>query len=119
MLPVQLALRISVCSISVTVTGCSITSTATVSTTGTAGCFTFRAASFTGARLGLALATVCFAALAILRALGRLAELALRSFARFCTFDHILRLAMIAPLGLVGELQATLRAWPIKRQTEV
>jgi hypothetical protein len=36
--------------------------------------------------------------LAALRALPRLAEL--RSFARFCTFDAFLRLAMIAPLVL-------------------
>jgi hypothetical protein len=93
--PVQLALRVS--STSVTVgAGCSITSTATVSS-----CFTFRAAFFTGAGLGSALATVrfvAFAALAALRALPRLAEL--RSFARFCTFDAFLRLAMIAPLVL-------------------
>ena len=71
--PVQLALRVS--SISVTVitpgAGCSITSTATVSTTGVTGCFTFRAAFFAGAGLGLALATVRFAALATLRALPR------------------------------------------------
>jgi hypothetical protein len=81
--------------------GCSITSTATVSTAGAAGCFPFRATFFAGARLGLALATVrfgAFAALAALRALPRLAEL--RSFARFCTFDAFLRLAMIAPLVL-------------------
>src|SRR5271166_4113687 len=103
---VQLALR--VCSISVTVitlgAGCSITSTATVSTTGVTGCFTFRAAFFTGAGLGLALATVRFvgfprADLATLRALPRLAEFPLRSFARFCTFDAFLRLAMIDPPG--------------------
>ena len=100
--PVQLALRVS--SISVTVitpgAGCSITSTATVSTTGVTGFFTFREALFTGAGLGLALATVrfvAFAALAALRVLPRLA--ALRSFARFCTFDAFLRLAMIAPFG--------------------
>jgi hypothetical protein len=37
--------------------------------------------------------------LAALRALPRLAEL--RSFARFCTFDAFLRLAMIDPLGAV------------------
>jgi hypothetical protein len=64
------------------------------------GCFTFRAAFFTGARLGFALATVrfvAFAALAALRALPRLAEL--RSFDRFCTFDAFLRLAMIDPPG--------------------
>jgi hypothetical protein len=41
------------------------------------------------ARLGLALATVRFAALATLRALPP----------RFCTFDAFLRLAVIAPLG--------------------
>jgi hypothetical protein len=72
--------------------GCSITSTATVSTTGVIGCFTFRAAFFTGARLGLALATARFAALDdILRDLPRLAEFPLRSFALFCTFDAFLR----------------------------
>jgi hypothetical protein len=80
--------------------GCSITSTATVSTAGAAGRFTFRAAFFTGAVLGLALATVRFVALALadlvaLRALPRVAEF------RFCTFDPFLRLAMIAP-ALVG-----------------
>jgi hypothetical protein len=78
--------------------GCSITSVATASTTGVTGCFTFRAAFFAGAGLGLALATVgfvAFAALAALRALPGLAEL--RSFARFCTFDAFLRLAMIDP----------------------
>ena len=65
------------------------------------GGLTFRAAFFTGAGLGFALATVRFAgaALAALRALPRLAEL--RSFARFCTFDAFLRLAMIRP-ALVG-----------------
>jgi hypothetical protein len=78
--------------------GCSITSTATVSTTGATGCFTFRATFFTVARLGLA---VAFAALVTLRALPRLAEFPLRSFARFCTFDAFLRLAMIRP-ALVG-----------------
>ena len=72
-------------------------STATVSTTGVTGRFTFRAAFFTGVGVGvgLALATVrfvAFAALAALRAVPRLAEL--RSFARFCTFDAFLRLAM-------------------------
>jgi hypothetical protein len=80
--------------------GCSITSTATVSITGAADGFTFRAAFFAGAGLGLALATVRFIALAPLRALPRLAELPLRSFARFCTFDAFLRLAMITPLVL-------------------
>jgi hypothetical protein len=56
-----------------------------------AHCFTFRAAFFTGAGLGLAFATVRFAVLATLRALLRLAEFPLRSFARFCTFDPFLR----------------------------
>jgi hypothetical protein len=102
---VQLALRVS--SISVTVitpgAGCSITSTATVSIAGAADGFTFRAAFFTGAGLGLAVAAVrfvAFAALDTLRALPRAADFALRSFARFCTFDAFLRLAMIAPLVL-------------------
>jgi hypothetical protein len=45
--------------------------------------------------LGLALATVRFAVLATLRVLLRLAEFALRSLARLCTFDPFLRLAMI------------------------
>jgi hypothetical protein len=80
--------------------GCSITSTATVSTTGATGWFTFRAAFFTGAGLGLTLATVRFAAFATLRALPRLADFPLRSFARYCTFDAFLRLAMITPLVL-------------------
>jgi hypothetical protein len=83
--------------------GCSITSTATVSIAGAADGFTFRATFFTDAGLGLALATgrfVAFAALAALRALPRLAEFPLRSFARFCTFDAFLRLAMIDPLVL-------------------
>jgi len=102
--PVQLAFRVS--SISVIVitpgAGCSIRSTMTVSATEVTGRFTFGAAFFTAAGLGLALATVrfvAFAALDTLRALPRLAELPLRSFARFCTFDAFLRLAMIAPLG--------------------
>jgi hypothetical protein len=55
----------------------------------------FRAAFFTGERLGLTLIAVRFAAFATLRALPRLAELALRSLARPCTFDPFLRLAMI------------------------
>ena len=78
---------------SVTATGCSITSAATVSTSGAIGCFTFRASFFTGARLGLglALATARFAVLATLRALLRLAEFALRSLARLCAFDPFLR----------------------------
>ena len=108
--PVQLALRVS--STSVTVgAGCSITSTATVSTTGVTACFTFRAAFFAGARLGLAVATVrfvAFPALAALRALPRLAEL--RSFARFCTFDAFLRLAMIDPLVLRHDTAVQLAA---------
>jgi hypothetical protein len=97
----QLALRIS--SISVTVitpgAGCSITSTPTVSTIGAVGCFTFRAAFFTGARLGFGFATVRFVVFACvaLRAQPRLAEFPLRSFARFCTFDAFLRFAMIDP----------------------
>ena len=66
----------------------------TVSTTGVTGRFTFRATFFTGAGLGLALATVRFAG-AALRALPRLADFPLRSFARFCTFDAFLRLAII------------------------
>jgi hypothetical protein len=76
---------------------CSITSTATVSTAGATGCFTFRAAYFTGASLGLALAAVRFAALDTLRGLPRFAEFPLASFPRFCTFDAFLRLAMITP----------------------
>jgi len=100
--PVQLALRVASTSVTVITpgAGCSITSTATVSTTGVTGGFTFRATFFTSAGLGLALATVrfgAFAALAALRALTRLAEL--RSFADFCTFDAFLRLAMIDPPG--------------------
>ena len=87
---------------SVTATGCSITSEATVSAAGATGCFIFRATFFTGAGLGLglALATARFAVLAILRVLLRLAEFALRSLARPCTFDRFLRLAMITPFGL-------------------
>ncbi len=100
--PVQLALRVSSTSVTVITpgAGCSITSTATISTTGVTGRFTFRAAFFTGEGFGLALATVrvvALAALDALRALPRLAEFPLRSFARFCTFDAFLRLAMIAP----------------------
>jgi hypothetical protein len=54
-------------------------------------------------RLGLALATACFAALATLRPLLRLAEIVLRSLARRCSlarlriFEPFLRLAMLAP----------------------
>ena len=62
-----------------------------VSTTGATGGFTFRAIFFTGAGLGLALATVRFTALAALRALGRFAEFALRGLAPLCTFDPFLR----------------------------
>ena len=101
---VQPARRTSVSSTSVTVitpgAGCSIASTATVSTTAAIGCFTFRAVFFTGARLGLALAAigfVAFAALDALRGLPRLAEFAFGGFPRFCTFDPFLRLAMINP----------------------
>src|SRR5262249_59458911 len=72
-----------------------IASTATVSTTGATGCLTFRAAFFTGVRLGFAFATVF--ACAALRALPRLAEVPLRGFARFCSFDLFLRFAMIVP----------------------
>jgi hypothetical protein len=65
------------------------------------GCFNFRAAFFTGTRFGLALAIVRFAAadFVALRGLPRLAEFPLRTFARFCTFDFFLCLAMIAPAG--------------------
>jgi hypothetical protein len=86
--------------------GCSITSTATISTAGATGCFTFRAAFFAVPRLGFALATVRFAALATLRALPRLAEFPLRSFARLRAFDAFLRLAMIVPW-----------VWPVIRNT--
>jgi len=92
-----------------------------VSTTGATGCFTFRAAFLIGARLGLALATVRFlvAGFATLRALPRLAEFPLLSFARFCTFALFLRLAMIAPSPVGVRYKASPRAWLIKRQTEV
>ena len=98
-----------------TATGCSITSAATVSTTGTAGCFTFRAAFFAGAGLGLDLATVRFVAFAILDALlglPRLAEFALRSLARPCTFGRFLRLAMMDAPGLVRARQLALMPNP-------
>jgi hypothetical protein len=78
--------------------GRSITSTTTVSTAGATGCFIFRKASFTGARLGLAPRLVAFADFATLRASRRFAEFPLRSFERFRTFDCFLRLAMIVPL---------------------
>jgi hypothetical protein len=69
-----------------------------------AGRLISRATFFTGARLGLALATVRFVAfpradLATFRALAH-AAVPLGSFPRFCTFDAFLRLAMIAPLVL-------------------
>jgi hypothetical protein len=64
------------------------------------GCFTFRAAFFAVARLGLLLASVF--ACAALRALPRLAEFPFRSFARFCTFDRFFRLAMIRPFPVGG-----------------
>ena len=55
-------LALPVCSTSVTAAGSSITSTATVSTIGAIGCcFTFRAAFFAGAGLGLAVRFVAFA----------------------------------------------------------
>ena len=76
--------------------GCSITSTATVWTTGATGCFTFRTSVRLGLGLGLALATVRFAALDTLRALPRLAEFPLGNFPRFCTFDRFLRFATIS-----------------------
>jgi hypothetical protein len=74
---------------SVTATGCSITSAATVSTAGATGSFTSRSGFFTAALLGLALATVRFVAadFAALRGLPRLAEFPFRSFARFGSFD--------------------------------
>src|SRR5262249_9793744 len=103
----QLALRISVPSTSVTVTtpgvGCSITSTATVSTTGATGCLIRRAAFFTGARFGLALAPVRFVAFAAFasRSLPLFADFALRRFVRLCPFDCFLPLAMIFPLFCV------------------
>jgi hypothetical protein len=81
--------------------GCSITSTATVSTTGAIGRLIRRAAFFIGARFGLALAIVRVFARAPLWALPRLAELPFRSFARLCTFDAYLRLAMMDSFWLV------------------
>jgi hypothetical protein len=55
-------------------------------------------------------ATVRFVAFALadldaLRALLRLAEFPLRNFARFCTFDPFLRLAMIDPLVRLVEVK--------------
>jgi len=80
-------------------------STTTVSTTRADGGTSLCAGFFTVARLGL-VATVRFVAFALadldaLRALLRLAEFSLRSFAVFCTFDRFLGLAMIA-IPLVG-----------------
>jgi len=75
---------------SVTATGCSITSAATVSTAGPTGNRPFRTTFFAGARLGLALAAVRFAAL---RALPR----AIAAFL-LGAFDCFLRLAMISPV---------------------
>jgi hypothetical protein len=60
-----------------------------------------RAAFFTGARFALALATVRVFARVRLWTLPRFAELPFRSFARFCTFDAYLRLAMIDSFWLV------------------
>ena len=101
--PVQLALRVSSTSVTVITSGAgrSITSTATVSTAVTTGCSIRRAAFFTSARFGLALATVCFAAFARrdLRAFPDVVEFLLRSFPRFCTFDFFLRLAMVHPFS--------------------
>jgi len=79
--------------------GCSITSAATVSTTGATGCFTFRATFFEGAGLGLAFAVVGFVAFAAFDGLRTLP----RAVAVFlcCAFDCFLRLAMIDPLGLI------------------
>jgi hypothetical protein len=77
---------------------CSITSTVPVSTIGARGRLIRRAAFFTGARFGLALATVRFAVRAAFCALPRLAGFPLRSFARF---DPFFRLAMIDPFWLV------------------
>jgi hypothetical protein len=90
--------------------GSSTTSTTTVSTAGVGGfirCSFFRAAFFAPARLGLALAIVCFVpparCLDALRVLLRAAELPLRTFARFfgCTVDRFFRLAMIDPSRLL------------------
>jgi hypothetical protein len=74
---------------------------------GNDGLFDPPAAFFTGARFGLVLATVCFAAFARenLRAFPRVAEFPLRSFPRFCTFDFFLRLASGQPPVLVGARQ--------------
>jgi hypothetical protein len=88
---VQLTLCSSVSSTSVTVitpkAGCSITSTATVLTAGAVGCFI---RFFAGARLGLALAKVSFAA-AFPRA-------ALAPFFFWTSDDYFLRLAIVGPL---------------------
>src|SRR6516165_8815959 len=98
--PFQLAGRTSVSSTSVTVitpgAGCSITSTATVSTAGATG----RAAFFPGARLGLVLAAAPAATAFPRVALDSFLALG-RAFAPFLfwTFDDcFLRLAMVDPL---------------------
>jgi hypothetical protein len=105
--------------------GSSIASTVTVSIAGAGGCFTcstsLRAGFFSVARLGLALATAGFVAFPLadfdtLRALLRVFEFPLRSFARFCTFDHFLRLAMIDPLLVVSD-QRTIRKVPATHLT--
>src|SRR5262249_17172608 len=102
----QLALRTFVSAISVTATGCSVTSTTTVSTAATTGCLIRRAVFFTGAPL------ITFAR-AALRALPRLAGLALRSLARLFTFDPFLRLSMIPP-DLVGDSANGIKRKPNK-----
>jgi hypothetical protein len=97
--PEQLALRNSVSSAFGTVitsgAGCSITSTGTASTAGATG----RATFFTGARLGLALATARFAAVFSRVALDSFLPLG-RAFDPFLfwTFaDCFLRFAMVDP----------------------
>jgi len=80
---------------------------------------TFRAAFFTGARFGLALAAVRFAAFARadLRALPRLAELPpFGSFPRFCTFDFFVRFAMIDPRCCSATIQPSTSPQEIKRE---
>lgn len=74
-----------------------VTPGADCSITSATGRLIRRAVFFAGVDL------VCLAAFAraTLRALPRLTGLPLRSFARFCTFDPLLRLAMIDPLWVV------------------
>jgi hypothetical protein len=75
--------RLSVTDIDIVSAGAGF-STATVSTTGGTGCLIRRVAFITGARLGLAFATVRFVAFAAFALrLPRLAEFFLRSVARF------------------------------------